>query len=240
MRYLAMLLAALALGTGIVYGQGTNVPAGNTAANNDSIASLPLLTVHSQDTTGDEFAIMLSGDGGWSRFDQGVSESLAKRNIPVVGFNSLKYFWRRRTPEITADDVAKIMRYYLFAWHKQRIILAGFSFGADVLSFVASRLPEDLRQRVSLVAMIAPSHNADFEFHVTYWMHIAGKTRWLVLPEVEKLKGMNVLAICEENDPDALCSDLPADAAKMIVLKGGHHFDRDYETIVQKMMDAMR
>jgi type IV secretory pathway VirJ component len=240
MNLLQRTIAAFAICAGTALAQTPDAASPPSEVNSDSVTSLPLLEILSPDSSGETFAIMLSGDGGWSKFDQGVSESLAKRGIPVVGMNSLKYFWSGRTPETTAEDVARILRYYLKAWHRQRVILAGYSFGADVLPFVAARLPDDLRRRVALVAMIAPSHNADFEFHVAYWLHMAGKTQWLVLPEVQKLKGMNVLAVCEEKDPEALCTDLPADAAKMVILKGGHHFDHDYETIVQDMMDTMK
>jgi type IV secretory pathway VirJ component len=209
-------------------------------ADSVSVSDLPLKEIAAADTSGERMAVLISGDGGWSNFDEGVSEGLAKRGIPVVGVNALGYFWKRRSPEETAKDLERIVERYGAAWHKQRVLVMGYSFGADVLPFAVSRLAEGVRQRIALVAMLAPSHHADFEFHVTYWMHVEGKTRWLVKPEVEKLAGMKVLAICEEGDEDALCSDLPAEAATMVVLKGGHHFNRDYETIVQTMMDAMK
>lgn len=35
---------------------------------------------------------LISGDGGWASFVQGVSEILSKKGMPVVGLNSRKYF----------------------------------------------------------------------------------------------------------------------------------------------------
>ncbi|HEY3296743.1 MAG TPA: AcvB/VirJ family lysyl-phosphatidylglycerol hydrolase [bacterium] len=220
--------------------QASTAPAIPAAVSSDSLKNLPLVETLATDTSGSTMAIMLSGDGGWSGFDQGVSDEFAKRGIPVVGVNALKYFWKKRSPEESSTDLARIMRYYMATWHKTRVVTAGYSFGADVMPFMVSRLPEDLRSRVALVSLIGPSHNADFEFHVTYWMHVEGKTRWLTLPEVQKLKGMRVLAICDEKDSDSLCNDLPPDAAQAVILKGGHHFNRDYDTIVDNMMDALK
>jgi len=51
------------------------------------------------ETTGRrEFAIILSGDGGWVSIDRDLSTAFAQRGIPVVGWDSLKYFWTARTP----------------------------------------------------------------------------------------------------------------------------------------------
>ena len=80
-----------------------------------------------------------------------------------MGLNSLKYFWKQRTPEEAARDVARILRHYLSAWNKQRVLLVGYSFGADVLPFVVNRLPPDLRARVASVSLLGIDSNAAFE-----------------------------------------------------------------------------
>ena len=43
-----------------------------------------------------------------------------------------------------AGDLARIIRHYLQAWNKKRVVLIGYSLGADVLPFLANRLPEDV------------------------------------------------------------------------------------------------
>lgn len=58
---------------------------------------------------------------------------MAARGIPVVGFDSLRYFWKKRTPEGLAADLDRVLRYYGRHWGKSKLILIGYSQGADVL-----------------------------------------------------------------------------------------------------------
>ena len=199
-----------------------------------SVEGLPLLEVPATpDVPGDTLALVVTGDGGWASLDQGVSASLAARGIPVVGFNSLRYFWKRRTPEETSTDVARVLRHFLAAWGKQRVVLLGYSRGADVVPAIAARLPEDLRARVRMAVLLAPGKEAEFEVHVTDIFGGMGKPTNAVLPDVRALKGMPLLCVYgDEELSDSLCpllTDVPG--ARAVLLKGGHHFDGDYAAI---------
>src|SRR5881628_1208854 len=108
------------------------------------VDNLPLIKVPAKAPGRDELAVLLTGDGGWAQTDKGLSEALTKGGIPVVGWNSLRYFLKRRDPDRSAKDLERILRHYLPLWHKERVILIGYSFGADVMPFLASRLPPDL------------------------------------------------------------------------------------------------
>ena len=52
------------------------------------------------------------------------------------------------TDIITAADMARVLRHYLTAWRKNKVMIAGYSFGADVAGFVANGLPDDLKPRI--------------------------------------------------------------------------------------------
>ncbi|TXF99572.1 hypothetical protein FVD38_12180 [Massilia arenae] len=86
------------------------------SAKDPALGDLPLTAVPaSADTapaTQDLFAVLLSGDGGWAGLDQDVAAALAARGVPVVGFDSLRYFWRARTPQAAARDLARVVRGY--------------------------------------------------------------------------------------------------------------------------------
>ena len=109
------------------------------------VDDLPLVEVPAPDSNTDTLCVIVSGDGGWAAIDKGISAALAKQGIPVVGLNALKYFWSARTPDQSAKDLERILRHYLAAWKKQKVLLVGYSFGADVIPFMATRLPDDLR-----------------------------------------------------------------------------------------------
>ncbi|OGD20983.1 MAG: hypothetical protein A2W03_07715 [Candidatus Aminicenantes bacterium RBG_16_63_16] len=125
-----------------------------------SLSDLPLIEVPAKKTAGDLLAVHLTGDGGWGVTDKGLSAELAEQGIPVVALNSLKYFWNRRTPESASQDLARILSRYILAWGKARVMLVGYSLGADVLPFMYNRLPDDLRQRVVSVVLLGPAHGS--------------------------------------------------------------------------------
>jgi len=138
-------------------------PATPATVNPESLDDLPLTEVPATAKESDIFAVMISGDGGWAGLDQSVSGDLAARGIPVVGLNSLKYFWHARTAESTASDVNRIVEQYSARWHKPRVLLVGYSFGADVMPFVFNRLPAATRARVASVSLLGLGPNATFE-----------------------------------------------------------------------------
>ena len=96
----------------------------------------------------------MSGDGGWAGLDKDIAAALAADGIPVVGLDSLRYYWSARTPEGLAADTDRMIRYYLAHLGKQRVLLIGYSQGADVLPFAVNRLPEATRARVRLAAVL--------------------------------------------------------------------------------------
>ncbi len=139
---------------------------------------------------GKTFAVLLSGDGGWSALDKSLVATLATNGIPSVGWNSLCYYWAKRTPDESARDLQVILEHYFAVWSMDKVILIGYSRGADVLPFMANRLPADLTARASLIALLGVARGVDFEFHLTDW--IPGRPKnppYKVQPEVEKLAG---------------------------------------------------
>lgn len=186
-----------------------------------------------------DLAVILSGDGGWASLDRQVGEALAGAGLPVVGLDSLQYFWKARTPEGAAKDLERVLRHYLAAWSKQGAVLIGYSLGADVLPFLANRLPPDLRQRVRLVALLGPSKTTAFEFHVSEWLGASGHDVHPVAPEVEKLAGTEVLCFYGEEEEDSLCRALPPGLVTRMPEKGAHHFGGDYHVLASAILAAL-
>ncbi len=211
-----------------------------TPSGPEGVEDLPLVEVPVKRKVGTaELAVLLSGDGGWAGIDRDVAGALAAAGMPVVGWNSLQYYWHPRTPDQAAADLARILRRYLARWHAEHAVLVGYSFGADVLPFLVMRLPEELRSRVSLVTLLGPSHEATFEFHVSEWLHQDPKGE-PTLPEVEKLQGMPILCVYGEKEAESLCPDLPAGLAQLLPTSGAHHFGGDYKKLAGAVLAAAR
>lgn len=188
---------------------------------------------------GDTLAIMLTGDGGWRRIDVKVTDPLRRQGIPVVGLLTNVYFAQRRTPDEAAAELARLIREDGRRWNKQRVILIGYSRGADVLPFLVNRLPADLKARISLVALLGLESTIDFKYHPTWNPFLrVREPQFPVLPEVEKLHGLPLLCVYGEKEKDALCKALPPGLATIVRLPGGHHFGGRYDEITKAILTA--
>lgn len=198
-----------------------------------NLGDLPIIEVNSVGA-GDQFAVLLSGDGGWAGLDKAVADALAAHGIPVVGVDSLRYFWSARTPAGTASDIDRIVRYYLAHWQKRNVILIGYSQGADVLPFVVNRLPEDTKKIVRLTVLLGLGTNATFEFHLSNWIDDddGGEP---IRPEIDKFAGLRALCLYGEDD-ESLCPQLASATVKVEKIAGGHHFDGEYAAVATLIM----
>ncbi len=202
-----------------------------------ALGDLPVVEVPAQPGTAasDTFAIIMSGDGGWAGLDKDVAEALSAHGIPVVGLDSLRYFWSARTAEGLARDTDHMIRYYLAHLAKNRVLLIGYSQGADVLPFAVNRLPAATRARVALAVLMGMSEHALFEFHVSSW--IANDTTGpLTLPEVNRITGIPVSCIYGDGDKDSLCPKLDPNRIQVVKLPGGHHFNGDYAGLARVIL----
>jgi type IV secretory pathway VirJ component len=185
----------------------------------------------------DAFAVILSGDGGWVGLDRRIGLRLADLSVPVVGLDSLKYFWVPRDPEGAARDLARILEHYFKAWEKGRAILVGYSQGADVLPFLVSRLPPELRQRVALVTLVGTDANATFDFDFAGFMSDQPKRPDLpVLPEIPRLQGTRLLCISSNAEPDSPCRHLPKGLAVTLAVDGGHGYNRGVNIVTDRIL----
>ena len=190
--------------------------------------------------TSDRFAVMFTGDGGWRRIDEKVTERLRLEGIPVVGFDVPKYFRTQRTPEESACALDQLIRTYSMRWHKDKVILIGYSRGADLLPFIVSRLSSDTRQSVQLVALLGLEPLIDFKFH-PWWdvsRYFQHEQQFRVLPEVQKLAGQNVLCVYGAAEKDTLCKQLDPSRFKIVVASGSHHFGGHYDAVAKAILNA--
>lgn len=213
---------------------------GGAASQDPSLAGLPLVEVPARADSG-TIAILMSGDGGWVDIDQGVAAQLAAHGIGVVGLNSRAYLGRRRSPEQVTADVARIARVYMARWHADRLVIAGYSRGADLVPFVANRLPPDLRPRVALLAMFGLGRAANFQFH---WMDVITDTKRPddvpVLPELERLRGKRMLCVYGTEEPESGCRDAEPALITRVARPGGHHFDGNFRGLADLIIAALR
>jgi len=201
------------------------------------LPDLPLHEVHPAVAPRTELlAVLLTGDGGWAATDKGLSAALAARGMPVVGWNSLRYFLHPRNPDGTARDLERILRAYLPLWHRQKVVLIGYSFGADVLPFLVHRLPPDLRSGIALVALLGPDEKAGFRFHLAEWLGKDSKDTLPVRPEIEAIRGLPLLCMYGIQEAHSLCKELDPAQARIRSRPGSHIVGKQYGPIVEEIL----
>jgi type IV secretory pathway VirJ component len=207
---------------------------------NADVSELPLIELPTRTPAGSTFAILLTGDGGFAALDKGVSAALVAHGMPVVVLNTRPYLERRRTPDSTGSDLIRIMRHYLLVWNMKQVAIVGYSRGADIAPFMVSRLPADLRARVALVAMMGLARRVNFQWHFKdIFVDSKRPSDVPTVPEIEKLKGLNLLCIYGEDEKDSACRDLSPGLAKQQARSGGHHFDNDYNALGAEVIGAL-
>lgn len=187
---------------------------------------------------GDYFVVVLSGDGGWANIDKDIAEDLGEHYIAVVGWNTLRYFWQPKSPDTMASDLTEVIKHYQQAWHKQRVVLVGFSLGADVLPFMVSRLAVDVQKTVAGVVLLSPSRSADFQFHISDWLGSDEGSPNPLQPELAKFRALPLLCVyAVDEEDDTVCVDLKeGDKTHIVRLAGDHHFDGDYAAVTREIL----
>lgn len=190
-------------------------------------------------STGTAFVVFLTGDGGWVALDQKVSERLLARGIPVVGFNQREYLWARKTPEQAGADLGRIIAHYRSAWHKDSVVIVGYSRGAGTAPYAINRLPAAERARVKGVVLIGAEHGAGFQFHLRDVLRSGSSPDDIpVLPEVLKLGALPLMCVYGADEPDTICPELKPPAVLM-KLSGGHHYDGAYAAIGERIVEVL-
>jgi type IV secretory pathway VirJ component len=203
------------------------------------LADLPLVVVPAVANDASEwFAVFLTGDGGWVALDKEIAAELARHNIPIVGWDSLKYFWTKRTPDGAARDLDRVLRYYARTWHRSHVLLIGYSQGADTMPFMVNRLPATTHELVGFTALLGISDNAVWEFHVASWLGTPSKGI-PTAPELASWSGAPYFCLYGESDPDAACAAETGHDGTFLKVPGGHHFNGSYVQVANEILSRL-
>ena len=185
------------------------------------------------------FIFYLSGDGGLNKFSTALCDGFNKKGFDITALNSKSYFWNKKTPEETTTDISNYLSKKLAARKNQQVVLIGYSFGADVLPFILSRLPKDIHDKILVSFLMASSGSTDFEIH---WSDIFGgntKRDMDVVSEINKLVDDKIVIISSSDDRHLEANKITLKRYTHEVLPGGHHFDGDTDEIIKVIMSDM-
>jgi type IV secretory pathway VirJ component len=210
-----------------------------TDVSTDQLKDLPLIITKASPQNKDApVALLISGDGGWYGFEQSIADYLARIGIPTIGLDSKKYFWNRRTPEETAGDIAKALKYYKELWERDRFILIGYSLGAEIVPFIAARLPENIKSKIVSAVLLSPETNTDFEVHISNMLGMGNHhNTYNVIDEIIRMQVVPTLIIFGEGEKTQVPALLAKTTVKIRTIPGDHHYKFNLPLIIQTMKD---
>ena len=203
------------------------------------IAKLPLIELPAEQS-GPLLAIVLSGDGGWRDIDKTVSEKLQSAGVSVVGLDCLRYFWSRKSPEQVARDLGAVVDTFLSRWGGSKVVLVGYSFGADVLPFAYDRLSPETKSHIVQLSLLGFSTAADFEIRVAGLVGAGPSKEALPTePTLAPIDPTIIQCFYGADEDDSACRFLQG-KAEVIRTTGGHHFNGNYGALAQRILDGLR
>lgn len=178
----------------------------------------------------------ISGDGGINDFSTGFCSGINKKGFSISALNSRTYFWKKKTPEQTANDITGYLEKKFINRSNQQLILIGYSFGADVIPFIINNLPASIKAKLRTIFLLSPSTTTDFEIH---WLELMGgkkKRDMDVVTAINALGNEHRVVFLNGSDED----DFPFKSISLknyihLELPGGHHFGNNLNVLVNNI-----
>jgi len=205
-----------------------------------AIASLPLVELPAE-RRGPVLAIIFSGDGGWRDIDKTIAQKLRSDGVSVIGWDSLRYFWSRKSPEQIADDLSLVIDTYTARWGASKVALIGYSFGAGVLPFAYNRLTLEVKERVVQLSLLGFAATTDFQISIAGWLGAsASKDAAPTEPALASIDPTMIQCFYGEGEAESVCLALAGKKAEIIRAGRGHHFGGDYDALARDILAGLR
>jgi type IV secretory pathway VirJ component len=201
-----------------------------------ALPDLPIIVMPVQSPHG-TMAVIYSGDGGWRDLDRSIAGIFQEQGVPTVGVDSLRYFWSKKSRKRTSADLARIIRHYSRRWGATRVVLVGYSFGADVLPAAYDQLPAKEKAEVAEISLLGLSDRADYEISARSFLGFPGDVA--TLPDVSRIPPSLVQCFYGSGEGDSACQHLKGSGVDVIETAGGHHFDGNYEALAMRILDGL-
>lgn len=198
---------------------------------------LPLQYTDNSDTS-KPLIVYISGDGGMNSFTSSLINSLNQRGYAVLALNAKSYFWKKKEPQEFATAMSQSISTYLKNKKRSNFVILGYSFGADVTPFLATRLPSALHIKCKDVVMLSPATNTSFEIKVLDilgWGSSKGKN---VVTELNKVT-LPVILFFGSDEKDFPVNEVTV-KKQVVIMEGGHHYDNDVNDLAVKIVSKIR
>lgn len=175
------------------------------------------------------YVILLTGNGGWRKLVQSITYYLNQKDVSVLAINTKKYLLLRKNPSQICLDLETLIDRYNTKWEGQKVVMMGYSMGAEVLPFAINCMHHQYKQKINDLILIAPGLSATFKVKLRdyYWEVNEGAD---IYTELQKLNKTKTYVICDDTK-FSICHKNLDGVVDHDFLSGGHHFGGDYDTL---------
>jgi len=181
--------------------------------------------------------IFVSGDGGWMELDQEIASQLHDAGVAVIGWSTLRYFWKAQTPASFRRDLERVIETLP---EDLPVYAGGYSFGAEVVpvTLAAAPAPDPALARIQGLVLVGPGRYATFEVSPLDWIFTSHlPTEHPVRSALQKEERLPVLCLEPASGADSGCPQEPLPHLTRLQLPGSHHFGGDYGTLAKKIAE---
>jgi type IV secretory pathway VirJ component len=184
--------------------------------------------------------IFLSGDGGWwGDIDALIAGRFADIGYAVVGVDTNVWFNSERSAKGVAAHLGELAQHYGARVHAVRYVLAGYSFGADVLPIALGQLASGVKSRVRAVLLIAPERRTPLQVSLLEQTGVDSGNIDLA-PFFAALPKSKTICVYGKDDEDSSgCTQPELKGADIIALPGSHHFNNDVKSLFAETSKAV-
>lgn len=208
------------------------------ASGDTELSDLPLTELPAEVRHG-VLAIVYSGDGGWRDLDKDIAERLQSQGVPTVGVDMLRYYWSWRSPEDSAADLSRLIAHYRREWGIDKVVLIGYSFGADVMPALYNLLPPEQKASVAQISLLALSARANFEVTVGEILTASSESTQPTRPDLDRIDPKLLQCFDGREDEEGACESLKGTGVELVETDGGHHFDGNYERLADMILTGI-
>lgn len=177
----------------------------------------------------DYYVILFTGNGGWRKLVQSVTYYLNQKNVSVLAINTKKYLLSKKNPNQICCDLETLIDRYNIKWKGKKVIIIGYSMGAEILPFAINCMEDKYKQKIIDLILIGPGQKATFKVKLRdyYWEVNKGED---IYPELQKMNKVKTYVICDDNR-FSICHENLDGVVEHDFLGGGHHFGGDYNKL---------
>lgn len=187
-----------------------------------------------------KYIFYITGDGGFERFTKRFCSDLSKSGYTVTALNARAYFWEKKTKEQATCDVSKAILEDMKKGNFKNFILLGYSFGADVLPFIANKFPEELSKKLTDVVLLSPSRYMDFQIHFTDMIFDNIRRSNDVVQEINRIQAPNTVLIFGSKEKEFPVDKITLKNYKLQIIPGKHHYDGDAKALASAIISNLR